>query len=380
MLATSTEPLAESVPIPDMEQPGQPEVGSAADLSFSERDARLTGLVILAILAVAYTLYFGRDIILPVVMAAVLNLLLQPLMRVLNQNLRLPMPAAALMVIVLVFGVITAITLTISLASSGWTERAPESFAILKQKLAFLAAPLTYAQEMLSTLENMGAPKAESVKAVAEGNSLPGIILFGTASTLGQFFSVIILLYFMLASGDRLLRGLIEVLPRFSDKRRAVEIASQIQFNITRYLMTITAMNVAVGVATAAAMWACGLSDPVFWGAVAFLLNFVPILGPLVGIAVFFAAGLIALPWPFPALAPCLAYAVIHLIEGETVTPMLVARRFELNPVLVILSLLFWHAIWGIPGALLAVPLLAILKILADRIEPLKSLGHLIGA
>ena len=290
------------------------------------------------------------------------------------------MPAAALVVIVMVFAVITAITLTISLSSSGWTERAPESFAILKQKLAFLAAPLTYAQEMLSGLENMGAPKAGSVKAVAEGNTLPGIILFGTASTLGQFFSVIILLYFMLASGDRLLRGLIEVLPRFSDKRRAVEISGQIQLNITRYLMTITAMNAAVGVATAAAMWICGLSDPVFWGAVAFLLNFVPILGPLVGIAVFFAAGLIALPWPFPALAPCLAYAVIHLIEGETVTPMLVAKRFELNPVLVILSLLFWHAIWGIPGALLAVPLLAILKILADRIEPLKSLGHLIGA
>jgi predicted PurR-regulated permease PerM len=116
------------------------------------------------------------------------------------------------------------------------------------------------------------------------------------------------------------------------------------------------------------------------WGAIAFLLNFVPIVGPLAGMVIFFAAGLAALPWPFPAMAPMLLYILIHLIEGQAVTPLLLARRFELNPVLVILSLFFWHAIWGIPGALLAVPLLAIVKIFADRIEPLQPVGHLIGS
>jgi predicted PurR-regulated permease PerM len=93
-----------------------------------------------------------------------------------------------------------------------------------------------------------------------------------------------------------------------------------------------------------------------------------------------FVAGVVALPWPFPALAPSLLYVLIHFAEGQMITPQLLARRFELNPVLVMVSLLFWDAIWGLPGALLAVPLLAILKIFADRIEPLKNLGHLIGA
>ena len=350
-----------------------------ADLLFEVPDVRITGLVILTLLAMIYSLYFGREILLPIVIAAVLNLLLQPLMRFLTKLLPVPMALAALIAIALVFAVVAGIGLIIAMASPGWTERAPESFALLKQKLAFLSAPLTYVQNLLGLIENMGAASGSPAKA-APGNALPVILLFGTASTVGSLATTIIMLYFMLASGDRLFRALIEVLPRFGDKRRAVEIMAEIQVNITRYLLTVTLMNAGVGIVTGLAMWACGLADPVLWGAVAFLLNFVPIIGPLLGVGIFFIVGLIALPWPFPALAPVLAYGLIHVVEGEGLTPMLLARRFELNPVLVILSLFFWHFIWGIPGALLAVPLLAICKIFADRIEPLKGLGHLIGA
>lgn len=354
---------------------------ASQSVTFDANDAQLAGIIVLALLAIIAALYIGRDLLLPVMMAAVLNLLLQPLMAVLNIRLRLPMPVAALVVIILAFAAIFAIAYTVSIPSSGWVGRLPDSFAILKQKLAFLAGPLTYAQDMLHMIEGMGTGAAKpGAVAVAQGDALPGLIIFGTASTLVSFFTTIVILYFMLASGDRLLRGLIEVLPRFGDKRRAVEIASQIQTNIASYLATVTLMNGAVGIATGLAMWACGLADPIVWGALAFVLNFVPILGPLLGIAVFFVAGLVALPWPFPALAPALLYTIIHIAEGETLTPMLLARRFELNPVLVILSLFFWHALWGVPGALLAVPLLAIFKIFADRIEPLKSVGHLIGA
>ena len=351
-------------------------------IDFNADDARLASITILAILALVGAMYLGRILILPIVMAAVLNMLLQPLMAAMNQRLKLPTPVAALIVIIMVFSGILAIAYTVSLASSGFAERLPESFAILKQKLAFLAQPLTIVQDMLHNIENIGADDSKPgvPVAVAQGNALPGMIIFGTASTLVSFFTTMVILYFMLASGDRLMRGLIEVLPRFRDKRRAVEIASQIQANIGSYLATVTLMNGAVGIAAGLAMWACGLANPMVWGALAFVLNFIPILGPLLGIAIFFIAGLVALPWPFPALAPSLLYALIHIVEGETVTPLLLARRFALNPVLVILSLLFWHALWGVPGAFLAVPLLAIFKILADRIEQLKGVGHLIGS
>jgi predicted PurR-regulated permease PerM len=340
-----------------------------------------TCLATLTFLAVVYSLYFGRDLIMPLAMAGVLNLLLRPLTTWLNEYPRLPMPVAALLVILAAVAVISGIAYLISVPSGGLAARAPESLAIAKERLAFLAAPISYLQEALHNIENIGAAASAAPQmVVARGDALPGILLFGTASTLRDLFVTLLILYFMLASGDRMLRALIEVLPRFSDKRRAVEIAGEIQASIASYLLTIFLMNAAVGILVGIAMALCGMGHPTLWGAVAFLLNFVPIIGPLIGIAIFFVAGLVTLAWPFPAVAPAICYALIHFFEGEMFTPHLVARRFELNPVLVILSLLFWDAIWGIPGALLAVPLLAIIKIFADRVDSLKSLGHLIGA
>jgi predicted PurR-regulated permease PerM len=123
-------------------------------------------------------------------------------------------------------------------------------------------------------------------------------------------------------------------------------------------------------------MFACGLGDALLWGAAAFLLNYVPILGPLFGMGIFLLAGMLvfdSLGW---ALLPPALYFGIHLIEGEILTPMLLARRFTLNPVLVILTLVFWFWMWGVPGAILAVPMLAMLKIVCDRVRSLKALGH----
>ena len=184
----------------------------------------------------------------------------------------------------------------------------------------------------------------------------------------------------MLAAGDRLLRGLIEVLPTFSDKRQAADIAGEIQRQIGGYLFTITLMNSVVGIVTGVAMWGCGLGDPILWGSAAFLLNYVPILGPLAGVGMFLLAGIVTLEWPLTALLPAGIYLLIHIVEGEIITPLLLAKRFTLNPVLVIVSLFFWHSIWGVPGALLAVPLLAMSKITADRIKALQPAGHIIGA
>ena len=121
------------------------------------------------------------------------------------------------------------------------------------------------------------------------------------------------------------------------------------------------------------------MPDPLLWGTLAFLLNYIPILGPFAGIVIFFFVGLFSKPTLWLALIAPAIYLGIHTLEGETVTPMLLARRFTLNPVLVILSLFFWDWLWGVPGAFLSVPLLAIAKIVADRIPALTPFGHLIG-
>jgi predicted PurR-regulated permease PerM len=175
------------------------------------------------------------------------------------------------------------------------------------------------------------------------------------------------------------MRRLVEILPTLRDKKQAVEISHEMERNISAYLVTITLMNGLVGIATGIAMAAIGLSDPVLWGSIAFALNYVLILGPATGVVMFFIVGLLSFDTLWHILLPPAAYLVIHVIEGEFVTPMLVAKRFTINPVLVIGSIIFWDWMWGIPGALLAVPMLAAFKIVCDRAGPLKAVGHFIG-
>jgi predicted PurR-regulated permease PerM len=212
--------------------------------------------------------------------------------------------------------------------------------------------------------------------AVRRDLGLTGALFAGTRAVLDGLFTTVLVLYFLLVSGDIFLRRVVEILPTFKDKRQAVDISQQIEEDISAYLVTITIMNAAVGVATAAAMYLCGLGDPLLWGATAFMLNYIPILGPLFGSFIFLLAGLLSFDSLWWALLPPALYLGIHLVEGETLTPMLLARRFTLNPVLVILALVFWFWMWGVPGAILAVPMLAIVKIVCDRVRSLKILGH----
>ena len=208
------------------------------------------------------------------------------------------------------------------------------------------------------------------------GSGILDTLFAGTRNFVGELAQTVLVLFFLLLAGDTFLRRLVEILPRFGDKRQAIEISQRIEADISAYLITVSVMNAAVGLVTALAMWLCGLGDPVLWGAVAFMLNYVPILGPMIGIGVFALAGLLSADTLWRALLPAGLYLVTHLVEGETVTPLLLARRFTLNPVLVIVAILFWHWMWGVPGAILAVPMLAITKIISDRISVLAPFGH----
>jgi predicted PurR-regulated permease PerM len=342
------------------------------------------GVLVLATLAAVYALYVGKEVVLPIVLALVLKLMLQPITSFLCDRFRVPQSLAAILLIICLFGVVAAAILTISVPASAWIQRIPQILPDLQQKLDGLRQPIDYLQQAFSAIEKIASSPGQepSVPAVAvkDGSGVASALALGTVTTLTRFFATMVALFFLLAAGDRLLRGFIEVLPRFSDKRQAAAIAAEIQQHIGGYLLTITVMNTAVGIATGLAMWACGLGDPILWGATAFLLNYVPILGPVVGIGIFLVAGIISLDGPWFALLPAGLYLLIHIAEGETITPMILASRFKLNPVLVIVSLFFWHAMWGIPGALLALPLLAMFKILCDHVEALKPAAHIIEA
>src|ERR1700722_8445442 len=334
----------------------------------------LGGLFALGVLA---ALYVASSVILPVVLAFVLNLLLQPAVRLL-ERLHLPRAVGALLSILLVFAALVGFVAALSVPAANWAERPPEGIPRLEAHLQVMKGPLQALQKVIQQAEQAAdaPPGRGSVVSIRRDLGITGALFAGTRSVLDGLFTTVLVLYFLLVAGNIFLRRIVEILPTFSNKRQAVDISQQIQEDISAYLVTITAMNGAVGVTTAAAMYSCGLGDPLLWGVTAFLLNYIPIIGPLFGVCIFVLVGLLSFESLWWALLPPALYLGIHLIEGETLTPMLLARRFTLNPVLIILSLVFWFWIWGALGAILAVPMLAILKIISDRLRPLKALGH----
>jgi predicted PurR-regulated permease PerM len=320
--------------------------------------------------------YAAAEIVLPIVLALVLMLVLQPAMRLL-ERLHLPRGLAALAIILMLFGALAGLGTMLSEPAASWAEKLPQGIPKLQERLRFLRRPMAAVQTFINRAEGL-APGAEAkpLPVKVEGTGLSERLLNGTRNVVSGLLETV--LFFLLISGDTFLRRLVEILPRFKNKRQAVDISNQIESDISAYLVTITIMNAAVGVATGTVVACAGLGDPVLWGTVAFLLNYVPILGPMIGVVIFLLAGLLTIETLWIAFLPAALYLGIHMIEGETLTPMLLARRFTINPVLVVVSLVFWYWMWGVPGAILATPMLAVIKIVCDRIQSLTAFGHFI--
>ena len=208
--------------------------------------------------------------------------------------------------------------------------------------------------------------------------SFAGSIAAGASSFVSHLLETLLILFYMLVFGETVMRRLVEVLPRFRDKKQAVEISDTVERDISAYLLTITIINTIVGALAGCVMWAFGVPGAVVWGVIAFCLNFVPILGPFCGVALYAAVGLATLGASWFSLLPAVAYLAIHFAEGEFIPPMLLARRFTLNPIAVMVALVFWYWLWGVQGAILSVPILAITKIMSDRLRPFRAVGHLL--
>jgi predicted PurR-regulated permease PerM len=320
--------------------------------------------------------YLAAEILLPLVLALVLMLVLQPLMRVL-ERWHVPRGLAALGLILMLFGTLSGFGMLLSGPAISWAQKLPEGMPKLQERLRFLNKPMAAFHKLASRAEGLApGDEGKPLAVKMEGTGLAERLISGSRNIASGLLETVLVLFFLLISGETFLRRLVEILPRFKNKRQAVDISNQIQTDISAYLVTITIMNAGVGIATGIAVAFTGLGDPLLWGTVAFLLNYVPILGPMIGVLLFLFAGLLSIDTLWLAFVPAALYLGIHMIEGETVTPMLLARRFTINPVLVIVSLVFWYWMWGVPGAILSTPMLAVTKIVCDRIQTLAAVGH----
>ena len=331
----------------------------------------LAGLFLLAVIA---ALYAARPLVLPIVLALVLKLLLQPLVRQM-ERIRIPRAVAALLSVILLLAVFIGFGSMLIAPAAQWAQQLPQLWTKLEQSYSNHQDLIDKARGYLQQAGISGNPEA------IISNIKPAAILGGIASGAGGFASsmleMVLVLLYLLVSGDTFLLRLVEVLPRLREKKQAVGIADHVESDMSMYLLTITLINAVVAVLVGGVAWLFGIDGAVLWGVVAFFLNYIPVLGPLSGVVLFLALGVFTQSGWFVVL-PAVCYLAIHTAEGEIITPMLLARRFTVNPVAVMIGLLFWSWMWGVTGAVLAVPLLAIAKIICDRIRPLRAFGHLL--
>jgi predicted PurR-regulated permease PerM len=262
-----------------------------------------------------------------------------------------------------------------------WAMSAPQSFARAEQRLRSIIRPV---QQVTQNVERATAAVAaqndRGQNVVVQAGPSVSSRLFGTTQRIAAgLLEVFILLYFLLAGGDLFLQKLIKVLPHFSDKVKAVEIARATEAAVSAYLSTALLINIVEGAVVAGVLWLLGMPNVLLWGALVALFEFMPYLGALAAVIVFTVAGLTTFDEVPRALLVPGSFLAINLLQANLVTPMLLGHRLTLNPVAIFIGLAFFFWIWGVPGAFLAVPLLASFKIFCDHIESLAAIGEFLG-
>lgn len=366
--------------------PASPAEGPACILPPRRRRVSVWRVSVIGLFVIACfaTLYFASALFIPIALAILLSLLFTPLVRRLAR-FGVPRAVGAALAVLLLLSVIGGAGTMLAGPAAGWLERAPVNMAILRLRLKELQTPLDDVREAVAQMEKAasggateGAQEEPPPTVIVRSEGMVETLMSGTGQVVAEFALTLVLLYFMLAGGDLFLRKSLRFAKRRGDRKRTVEIFRRAESDISTYLVTITLINVGLGVLTGLAMWAYGLPNAMLWGALAGVLNFVPFLGALATAVVIGLVSFITFNDVGYALLPPLTFYALTAIEGQFVTPAVLGKRLTLNPVAVFLALMVWGWMWGIPGMLLAVPMLATFKIFCDNIPRLAPIGALL--
>lgn len=324
----------------------------------------LDGMLLLALL---YTVTLTKALLIPLVLAAFIGLALNPLVAV-GARFHLPRWLTAC---VLVIGLVTGISAgagALAQPAMGWFHGAPAAIRSFVPKFRDMTKPLEAANRATQTLVT---GSAHTTTAPTPPLSISAWDVVATApKVLAAVLSVLLLVFFFLVYGDTMLRRLVELTPSFAYKRHAVNIVRGFQTEVSRYLLTALLINATLGAITAGMLWLYHVPDALLWGAVAMFANFIPYVGAIFTTFVLaFVSMLYAKNTDLHVFLPALTFAGITIIEGNLITPLIQGRSMRLSPIAILLWLLVWGWLWGIPGALLAVPMLTCTKLICERIH-----------
>ena len=336
----------------------------------------------LAVLAVGFTLWATQDLILPVLLAMFFALIGNPILRLLR---RLYVPRFLGALALLCSGIALAILLGQQLAQPAgeWIREAPQQLREIAPKLRKLTKPVQDANKAAENIARVagGESTAKPVQVVRTEVNDPYRSLTATPMLVASVLAVVLLTFFFMVYGQDLQRNAIALLPDRHKKKVTVEILQAIETEVSRYVLTISVINLVVGLVFAACLHlflGVPLDEALLWGTMAALLNFAPYVGPLIGMVVMLLMGFASYQEPLRALVPAAIYLGLHTLEGQLVTPIVLGRQMALSPLVLILALMVFGWLWGIIGLLLAVPLLVCVKIVLTRIEGMDGWARLL--
>ncbi|WP_162409223.1 AI-2E family transporter [Acuticoccus sediminis] len=332
-------------------------------------------LIILATLSVLAAFDYAESLVLPVVLAFVISLTLTPINLWLQRRIWPGLSAFLLVSAVTMALGIAALTLAQPVTS--FIDDAPTIGRQLKLRLEEFRNPLETITEASKEVEQI--TKAASDPMVREVVVRQPGLLNRAASNIGNIASTLVvaiaLTYFLLVTNRLIYEKIVHASPKLSDKKRSLLVVNNIVTTVSKYLLTITIINAGFGVSIAITMYLLDMPSPALWGLAAFLLNYLPFVGSLIGTGSGMLIGLLTYNDPIWALAPGLAYFTLTTLEGHFITPSVLGQRLELNPVAILLSIALWGFIWGVAGVILAVPILIIVKVMSDNIPEMQLFG-----
>ncbi len=345
----------------------EPEVEDVADdlhedVTPSEHDliVRYTIIGIFVILATA-ALYLTRVIALPITAGIIFGLVLGPAVDALVRR-SVPQHLAAAIVVLAFLSVIVSAIMVLAVPVAGWSDQGPAMVAALKSKLAGIFVMMEDAKAAIGSL--MG--KSGTELSVSQGNPLLDLAMSSSAIAGGMLIFVATV-YFWLATRRHLKARALRLCLGRGARKSAGAFFQEIESRVARYFTLVTVINLGMGLLTMGIAWLAGLPYPVFWGALAFILNYLAFIGPIIVTATLFAGALIDAPSALAAIWPAAAYFVIHLIEGNAVTPVFVGNRLTVSPFLVFIGFIFWLWLWGPVGAVLSTPILLVAMVAQEE-------------
>lgn len=367
------------------DRPNGPQQGEtkteAPKLQPIRKPTNVTAIAVLGlfILSLFYTFYLAREFFLPVILAWMLSLIFKPLVRIL-EKIGIPTSIGAALLMVALLLVLLSGLFLLADPATRWIQEAPQHYEKIESKIRSLMRPAQKLTQAAEKVESLTASQSEEVpKVELKKSGLLDHVWLQTKSVIYLIVEVFILLYFFLAAGDVFLLKLIQILPRLKDKKRAVEIARDTAKGVSQYLVGMTIVNIYEGTMIGLGLWLLGMPNPLLWGVLAALANYIPYIGALIAGSIVTFVAFVSFDTTSKALIAPAIYFGVNFTDNF-LSPYILGRRLVLNPVVVFLSVMFWGWLWGIVGVLLAVPITVTLKVLCDHTPALAPFGEFLAA